>query len=491
VTAGDPLTASLGPSGMLVEDDTEDCLCLVVGYAKDDGLIARVTAEVKRRVTMSPALGDFLQLRHVDLGPQPGSAGGGSLPVRRIVDDLMAAKETAGRSHFALIVIARSAMTIEGLLGSCTAEPFLAGLRMRLIGIASYDDRKPGDGLVDITSSAEGRWRDERELIDALRQRCGELPHYFATRGEPGLTRGELATLRHAHAQPAADGDGPEGGADGLPDETPLSDVLEDAPESPITVPRQDVALASPADTGAAESAAGRRTVVSASRWLPAVPGRRRKHAAKPGDQESADAANSARKALGLIYLFMIVDPDSAADPSFGRLQDALRDVDRRLAAQPSCGYQVRVIHGSDSHLRGELLAAGSVSRRASKRLVKAGDFATVLRGIRTSLRRDRELVQTIATAEGLTVARPAIVIFTADPPMADLDAAKVFGDLAAEATLAWVVPGKLEGLVSPAFARAWGAMVLGEHQAVADEVIDVIKSNALLPERDRQQAMP
>lgn len=74
MTAGDPLTGSLGPSASLVEDDTEGCLCLVAGYAKDDGLIARVTAEVKRRVTMSPALGDFLQLRYVDLGPQSGPA---------------------------------------------------------------------------------------------------------------------------------------------------------------------------------------------------------------------------------------------------------------------------------------------------------------------------------------------------------------------------------------------------------------------------------
>ena len=74
MTAGDPLTGSLGPSASLVEDDTEGCLCLVAGYAKDE-LIARVTAEVKRRVTMSPALGDFLQLRYLDLGPQPGLVG--------------------------------------------------------------------------------------------------------------------------------------------------------------------------------------------------------------------------------------------------------------------------------------------------------------------------------------------------------------------------------------------------------------------------------
>jgi len=481
VTAGDPLTESLGPSGSFAEDDTEGCLCLVVGYAKDDGLIARVTAEAKRRVAMSPALGDFLHLRYVDLGPQSELADDTSCPVRRIIDGLMKVRETDGRSHFALIVIAKSAITIEGLLRDCTAEPFLAGLRIRLVGIASSDDRNAGEGLVDITSSPAGRWRGERELIDALRQRCEELPRYFATRGEPGLTRVELATLRNAHAAPMSDGDCPEDDADGLPDELSLSDVLEDAPEAATTPRPMGMALPDAAVAKASEPVAGRPTMASASRWLPGITRRRRKQAAKPTDPGAADAANPARKTMGLIYLVMIVDQDSAADPSLGGLRDVLRDVDRRLAAHPFCGYQVRVIHGDDGHLRGELRAAGSLPRRASKRLVKTADFATVLSGIRTSLRRDQELVRTIATAEGLTVALPAIVIFTADPPMADLDAAKVFGDLATEAQMVWVVPGKLEGLVSPAFARALGTKVLGEHQAVADEILDVISGSALI----------
>ena len=113
-------------------------------------MISKVTAEADRQVMMSPALGDFLQLRYVDLGPRPDPAGDLSGPVRRIVADLMTAQETAGRSHFALIVIAKSAMTIEELLGSCAAEPFLARLRMRFAGIASIDDRQHGNRFADI-----------------------------------------------------------------------------------------------------------------------------------------------------------------------------------------------------------------------------------------------------------------------------------------------------------------------------------------------------
>ena len=92
-----------------------------------------------------------------------------------------------------------------------------------------------------------------------------------------------------------------------------------------------------------------------------------------------------------------------------------------------------------------------------------------------SSLRRDCGLVQTIATAAGLTAVPPAVVIFTVDPPIADLGAAAVFADLAAEATVVWVVPEGLEGLVSPAFGTAGGAEVLGEHQSVADEILDAM----------------
>ena len=479
MTAADWRTGGTGSFATFVDDDTEACLCLVVGYAKEDGLIARVTAEAERRVMMSPALGDFLQLRYLDIGPQPGQAGDRSRPVLRIVADLLAAQETAGRSHFALIVIAKSAMTIEGLLGSCAAESFLAGLRIRFAGIASSDDRDPdrGDSFAEITSSPTGSWRNERELVDALHQRCEELPRYFAGRGEPGLTRAELAAIRQARAQHEAGYVGPADDVAGPPDETPAPDVLDDAPGPAGTAPDREPAPVDTAESGPAQSPAGRLVPGRGSRWLSGIPRWRVKHAVKAGNPSAAasEAPAAAPTSMGLVYLLMTVDQDAAADPALGRLQDALLDVDRRLAAQPFCGYQVRVIHGSDGELRGELQDAGRVGRRDAKRAVKTDDFTTVLKGIRGSLRRDRGLVQTIATAAGLTVVPAAVIIFTPDPPVADLSAAAEFGDLAAEATVVWVVPGKLEGLLSPAFGATCGAMVLGEHQAVADEVLDVL----------------
>jgi hypothetical protein len=474
MTAGDPVADSTpSPFAELIDEDTEGCLCLVVGYAKKDGLIARVTAEAERRIMMSPALGDFLQLRYVDLRLPPGEAGDRSRMAHLIVDDLMAVQEMAGRSHFALIVIAKSAKTIEDLLSRCAVEPFLVGLRMRFAGIASSDDRVQANDIMEITSSPVGSWQNERELVDALRQRCEELPRYFAARGERGLTRAEFAALRHDHVQAAADGDDAEGDGSTPPDEGPAPDVLDDAPEAAGTAADQD---ADPVgDNAPTESAAVRLTAIKDSRWLPVVSWRRRKQTAAAGEPGAAVPEGPTRTTTGLVYLLTIVDQHAAADPAVARLQDALREVDRKLAAQQFCEYQVRVIHGSEGHLRGELEGAGRLVRRAAKRPVKTGDFTAVLKDIRGSLHRDHRFIQTVATAAGVTVAPPTVVIFTADPPMADLGAATVFGDLAAEATVVWVVPGKLEGLVSPSFGTARGATVLGEHQAVADEILDLM----------------
>jgi hypothetical protein len=462
--------ADLGAITADIDDGTEGCLCLVAGYARQDGLIARVTAEAGQRVRMSPMLGDFLQLRFVDLGPQPGQAGDRFRPVRRIAAELMAAKETAGRSHFALVIIAKSAMTIEGLLGSCAAEPLLAGLRVRYAGIASADDRQPGTGFADIVSSPTGKWGG-RDLVDALRRQCDELPRFFTTRGDPGLSRAELTALRRAHG---AGGDvagalekGAEDAGGGESDVLDNDDAPAGMPAAAGAIP--GTVIGDDDDDAAAPGA--RRAALAVSRWLPGIPWRAHRQQAPP------NPPGPAPKNTGLVYLLAVGEPDSMEDPALGRLQTALAEVDEKLAAQQACGYRVRLLYGDDGRLRGELLDAGRLGRRAAKRSVKADDFGELLKGVLASLRRDGAQVEVIARAQGQTVARPAVVIFTADPPMADRSSAVAFADLAAEAAVVWVVPANSQGLVSPTFGNAPTVAVIGEHRAVADEICGLLSA--------------
>jgi hypothetical protein len=477
MTAGDPLAGPGDAPGAAaaVHDDTEACLCLVASYGKRAGLIARVTAEAEKLVEMSPMLGDFLQLRFVDLGLDPGQVGDRSRPIRRITAELRKAPCGAGRSHFALIVIDKSSRTIDELLGTCAAEPFLAGLRMRFAGIASRDDREAA-GTAHIVSSPTGTWQDEGGLVDALRRQCEELPRYFVTRAEPGLTPAELAALRQAHGRPVPSAGSPfEGGLDSVPDDGPEPDVLDDADQTVLQPVRQLTGQPAGLATGSAgldaPPAAGRHPLAGVSRWLPAIPRRERRRAAPAGEAFPAGDAVPAPKAMGLVHLLATGDPHAMGDHAIGRLQAVLLEVDKKLAARQPCAYQVRLVYGNDNELRGELRGAGLLGRRAAKRSVEAADFAALCKGVRTVLKSDGALVEAAAKAEGLTVARPAVVIFTSDPPMADRGSAAAFGDLAAEATVVWVVPRDSEGLVSPVFARGPGIAVKGEHHAVADDI--------------------
>jgi hypothetical protein len=458
VTAGDPRDGSgadLGAITAAIDDGAEGCLCLVAGYAKQDGLIARVTDEAGQRVKMSPMLGDFLRLRFLDLGPQPGRAGDRLRPVRRIAAELMATEESAGRSHFALIIIAKSAATIEGLLGACAAEPFLAGLRVRYAGIASTDDRPPGTGFADIVSSPTGQWGG-RDLVDALRRQCDELPRFFTTGDDPGLSRAELTALRQTHG---AGGDAVDDREDG--GEGGESDVLDDA-GPPGGMPAAADAVPGPVT---------RRPASGVSRWLPGLPWRAGRRPAPAGPPAPGPGHT------GLVYLLAVGEQDSMEDRALGRLRSALAEVDKKLAGQRACAYRVRLLHGDVGEVHGELLDAGRLGRRAAKRSVRADDFGELLQGVRACLRRDSAQVEAAARAEGQTVARPAVVIFSADPPMADRSSALAFADLTAEAAVVWVVPADSQGLVSPTFANAPTAAVIGQHQAVADEICQLLSA--------------
>lgn len=484
---GDPAAAD--PAAAWAEDDSESCLCLVAGYAKTSGLIATVTSEAEKRIMRSPLLGDFLQLRYVDLGPPPGDVGDRSRPVRNLSAELMTAGGSAGRSHFALVVLASSATTIERLLASCAAEPFLAGLRIRFAGIAGQDDRAAGARVAGIVSSATGKW-GAPGLVDALYRQCDELPRYFAARGEPGLTRLEVAALRRAHGARAdvdrtggTSDDGREAEADALgdpdlnaaPSGTPVvagavvrdGDAGARAGAGAATVAAETAVAAE-----AAQSPGGRRAGPAVSRWLPALPWR--------GGQQQPDPAAQpvpAPATAGLVYLLVVGEPDSADDPALGRLQEALVELDKRLASQRVCAYRVRLVHGHDSALRGELRDAGALRRRAARRSARADDFGALLTGVLASLRRDGAQLEAVARAAGQAVTRPVVVIFTTDPPMADRSSAAAFGDLAAAAAVVWVVPANSQGLVSPTFASRPTVAVIGEHPAVAEDIWDLLSA--------------
>jgi len=475
----------------LAGDDSESCLCLVASYSKRARLLATVTAEAEQRVSLSPVLGDFLALRYLDLGPEPGQIGDWQRPVRKVAAELRAAAVSAGRNHFALIVIDKSAAAIEQVLASCGAEPFLAGFRMRLAGISSNDDRTDGGSHADIVASPNGAWSDPADLVAALHRQCEDLLRYFAARREPGLTPVELDTLKRAYALAGDDdaADSPDdratGPADLLDPENPATwappSDTQAASSGHLAVPSPDSIPPGPsqslpipgADAGRPATSTGLAGAVS--RLLPGSSRR-----GQPPSVPSAPSAAPPPQSLGLIYLLTLTEPGMGEGRGRDRLHAVIRDVDKGLAAQPNHAYQVRLLYGSDDELRGERQPAGSLNRRVARRSVEVSRFDEVVRSVHGALRRDLAEVGATATGLGVPVARPAVVLLTTDPPIADRRSVGAFGELAAEATIIWLVPRKTEGLVNPVFGDRGPAAVLGDSDSVADRVCEIVRTGVL-----------
>jgi hypothetical protein len=359
-----------------------------------------------------------------------------------------------GRTHFALIVIGKSAATVEEVLGSCAADPLVAGLRVRSVGIASREDRPAGCRIANIVSSSTGSWENDDDLVEALRRQVEHLWRHVATRNEAGLTPAEFAAVRQLHTD--------HGSADEVDDEdaSPLDALIPDILDITDEPEAQDTERITP------PAAAAERAV---TRWLASIGWRRQREVVPPAQQAPPPLAT------GLVYLLVVSEQVAIPDPDLGRLQTAVLAVDEKLATRSACRYQVKLVYGDDTELRGELGEAGRISRRGGRRSVEIDDFTAVLKGVRAALRRDSAVVEAKARAQSLAIARPAVVIFAVDPPIADHGSSEAFRDLVANATVIWVVPRNSEALVSPTFVEGHTVAVLPEHPAVAEDICDFL----------------
>ena len=179
-------------------------------------------------------------------------------------------------------------------------------------------------------------------------------------------------------------------------------------------------------------------------------------------------AATTPPDSLGLVYFLTLTEPGMGEGLGQDRLQAVLRDVDKSLAAQPDRAYQVKLLYGRDDELRGDRQPAGLLNRRNVRRSVEVTHFNEVVKSVHAALRRDLAEVGTTATGMGVPVARPAVILLTTDPPIADRRSVTAFGELAAKATIIWLVPRKTEGLVNPVFGDRGPAAVLGESDSAA-----------------------
>jgi hypothetical protein len=162
-----------------------------------------------------------------------------------------------------------------------------------------------------------------------------------------------------------------------------------------------------------------------------------------------------------------------------------LLEVDEKLAVIPRIAYKVRLLQTAGDAAKSELRSAAKLSRRDVKRSAEGTDLARVLTIVQTAMKRDLATLELAATE----IARPAIVFYALDAPLADAVTAEVYDELAQEASITWVVPGPSADLISPAFAEGDDARIIVDHQTVADEVITILL-RGMREVRDRYAAV-
>jgi hypothetical protein len=460
--------------------DVESCLVLVTSYIGVTSLIEKVTTEATRRLMMSPTLGDFIELRYAHIGHHPGQ-GGQQSAAARITDYLLQPRPGIGRNYFAIVIPDRSAAAVEAVLEDCAASPFISTLPIRLLGIASQEDR-PVPRLprgAEIRFSPVGAWQ-RRELVDELLRYADSLLHDFAGGRQPGLTPDELTRYRDrfgAHMAPEHSVT-PRPGVTSTGIFTALPDALggdpgvgaapaKDAPEPGAKpgqsmpadpAPRRVQSMPTAPDPDDAELAAARSLPRLVRRLVPELRSRR------GGQPDEGQSPQPPAKTGGLAYLLLTGDQETGDPAEWNRSRTLTLEIDQRLAAVPWLSAHVRVLQGDDMELRGDLRAAGQLTKRDVRGAVSDLYLAKVLEQVRMMLGRDQARL-----SSGPPFARPAVVLIAPLPPMADSVAVASLRRLAEHASVTWVVPKSQADLMSEEFMRA--GQLITDFTVAADDV--------------------
>ncbi|MEV7806959.1 hypothetical protein AB0O28_28825 [Microbispora sp. NPDC088329] len=499
------------------ESDSQGCLLVVASYADLASTLERVTKDAATRLLMSPVIGDFIELRLVDLGHRPPGDGVPAAAVERIVNEITRPAGGASENYFGLLVVDGSAATVERLLDACRADRTMAALPLRCRGFAAKDDRHIGDtqtgmesaegreevappaaGSVDIVVPEAGRWT-RRGMVDDLKRYAEDLLHHFATTHVSGLTGDDLDSIRRARTSSPEDGD--VEADDVVLDLEPAAGVANEPaadqplpgnrPSSESVVPALSSAAVAPSahPMPPAGSAGAPSKPVIAARLRPAAPvsavtvlrrlaGRLlRRPPAAPADPlpvATAPAPYEADGAVALVYLAIAEGVTVDDSDAWRRGRSLIQEIDKRIAAIPGAAYRIRVVTSLDEPAERAPRPPGELSRRDIRRSASRFDFIELLVKLKAQISGD------LATIGGSPppAVRPAVVVFAADVPMGDVVTMQEYLELVGTASVIWITPLESSALLSPEFAVD-GVRVLTDHDGIADEVATYLRVDA------------
>ena len=188
MTSGDE---SYTDSNDLVGAGSVGCLFLVGSYTDTTPSLEPAVARAAQRILMSPTLGDFIELRFIDLGPRPGPHSDRAVAVAQITDELTQPEDGADRKYLALMICDNSAAVVDRIIEDCHANPVVGKLPIRWRGLASKDDLRAGSRATskpgrewDIAFASAGTWSHDA-MVAELRRYADDLLWIFAVGREP------------------------------------------------------------------------------------------------------------------------------------------------------------------------------------------------------------------------------------------------------------------------------------------------------------------
>ncbi len=544
------------------EADSTWCMLIVGAYSPTGALFTSVEPMTKRRILMSAALGDFVRLRFVDLGPPPRRSEDHVAAVARILREITHRGPETGRSYFALAIADQSATTVGQVLADCAANSMIARLPWRARGFASVDDRRSRrpepsprtqEGPADIRILSSDPWRldEPDELVTELQRYADELLKDFPAARQPGLTRRQLDALRSDTDQaqfPAVrpprdvsalkpgiiepaheDVQGTRTASEPLPRpvqaQTPVTAASgrgerdHDSPAADAGSRAGDEAAADRGGRSGASVPDAASVLVDpapdrTARRGPTRPGRRRlvlksssriviwsfKGLAWVAVRLAKSVALAVRFAMSVLWqrrrsrreavwppkdadvaatrcalAFLVLAGDSSGDEAtWQHGRSVLLDIDKKLAAVRGVTYGVWAQSDIEHAAKTTLRPAGHLYRRDMRPALSRFELPRGLRVIGAVLAREVAVLQSFSQASP-----PAIVIFAAKPLTIDTAATRVYDDLARRAVITWVVPERLRSRMPPLLGGR-AANVLIDHPAVADEVVNLLRTTTL-----------
>ena len=468
------------------EGESKGCLLLLASYADVANVLEPVVTGLATRILASPMLGDFVEVRFVDVGIR-SAANATSTAISRILDALVHPASGAAQNYFALAFVDQSAATASRVLEECRSDAILAALPMAYRGLAVIEDR-PGrlepsgesgsaaGGSADIVVAPSGKWT-ARTLTKELLWYAEQLFRRFATTHERGVSRDELAEIRDGQEDSLVLTPSDPAGEDAETDllaVTPVlsSQVMPRPPDEAASGQGAPVALPTPLAPEPSGTPARSWQRLSRLRLAP-----RRMRIGKPAGSPTALAASGpgqgATAVAGpptLISMLLYGDTNPDEQTSWRRGRSLMAKVDRGLAAARPYAFKVRAFSGKGGSVKTPLREAGCLSHHDIKRPDHSHELGQSLDRIHSVLQKDLDALERVPDPG----VEPVIVIFAIEIPVADVITAEAYIALALDTTIIWVVPEGGNGLMSQTFSTS-ETHIITDHEEVADEVVKMV----------------